>query len=204
MLLKPSGASSVTPCAHRVRARVRRRLRGSCGTVFMEDGRHRRARVLDIHVEVAGSKRAIADERAAEIQLANDRHAAFGFDRLRDSSPRTTCSVKFFDPTTTVARRCARRRRRQQQRGRSEATAAGTRARRAEMPSRRRSGAPATPARHRPPAPAPRPGRRRPGSSSYRPSTVRGRCIRRGRPPRSPRRSWPCRRRSRWRRGCRR
>ena len=51
---------------------------------------------------------------------------------------------------------------------------------------------------------APPPGSHRRGSRSCRPSTGRGRCIRRGRRRRSPRRSWPTRRRRPRRRACRR
>ena len=49
----------------------------------MEDRRQRRARVFRIDVDVAGPQRAVADERAAEIQLARDRECASRFERLR-------------------------------------------------------------------------------------------------------------------------
>jgi hypothetical protein len=49
-----------------------------------EDRGQRRAGVLDIHVDIAAEQRAIADQRAAEIQSPLDRQARLALDRLRD------------------------------------------------------------------------------------------------------------------------
>ena len=51
---------------------------------LMEDRGQRGARVLDVHVDVARPQRAVADQGAAEIQPAIDRHPALPLDRLRD------------------------------------------------------------------------------------------------------------------------
>ena len=53
----------------------------------MEDGGQRRARVLDVDVDVAGRQRAFADQRAAEIQAAIDGQPGLALDRLRDDLP---------------------------------------------------------------------------------------------------------------------
>ena len=50
----------------------------------MKDRRQRRAGVLDVHVDVAGEERAIADQRAAEIQPALHRQPGLALDGLRD------------------------------------------------------------------------------------------------------------------------
>jgi hypothetical protein len=50
----------------------------------MEDGGERRARVLDVDVDVAGHQRAIADERASEIQPALNRQAGVALNGFGD------------------------------------------------------------------------------------------------------------------------
>ena len=52
----------------------------------MKHGGDRRPGVLDVQVDVPGSERSIADERATEIELARDRNA-LGLDRLREQLP---------------------------------------------------------------------------------------------------------------------
>ena len=50
--------------------------------VLVEHGGDGRAGVFDVQVDVTRAQRAVADECAAEVQLAHDREA-FGLDRLR-------------------------------------------------------------------------------------------------------------------------
>ena len=50
----------------------------------MEDGGERRAGVLDVDIDVAGHQRAIADERASEIQPALDRQPGVALDGFGD------------------------------------------------------------------------------------------------------------------------
>ena len=75
VLLKPSGGSSVRPAARVVVADGRKHSRGSRRDRLMEDRRQRRARVFDVHVDVAREQRAIADQRAAEVQPPLDGQA---------------------------------------------------------------------------------------------------------------------------------
>ena len=49
-----------------------------------EDRGQRGAGVLDVDVDLAGRERAVADERAAKIQLASHRQSRLTLDRLRD------------------------------------------------------------------------------------------------------------------------
>ena len=50
----------------------------------MEDGGERRPGVFDVDVDIAAEQRAIADQRAAEIQPPIDRYPGLPLDRLRD------------------------------------------------------------------------------------------------------------------------
>ncbi len=84
---------------------VRIALRG-----FVEDGGESGAGVLDVKIELAGFESFVDEERAAEIRLALDGDAGFGFNVLGEkfgilasmcwarSSARMTCSVKNFEP----------------------------------------------------------------------------------------------------------
>ena len=206
MLLKPSGGSSVRPVrAYRSRTVVEHGA-GVAADRLMEDGRQRGAGVFDIDVDVAGEQRAIADQRAAEIQPAIDRQAGVALDRLRQQLAEHQLLGEVLRADDDRAAGAARRQHRRRAAARGSDRRGGDRRGAARA---RAGGAPtavarATAARRRRRAPAPRPEWRRRGSPSCRPSTARDRCIRRGRRRRSPRQSSPSRRRRRPRRARRR
>ena len=175
----------------------------------MEDRGQRGAGVLDVDVDVAGAQRAIADERAAEIQPALDlQTASASRSSARASSPRMICSVKFFEPTRITsragphdARATPRGRGQRPARPPTRAAARGARRRLDRAPDARARAsvsAPSTVSASSAAGTAPR------GSRSARPSTGRGRCTRRGRRRRPRRQSSRCRRRSPPPRECRR
>ena len=204
----PSGSSSVSPPrAYRCRIASSTR-RGSVCDRLMEDGRQRRAGVLDVDIDVARAERPIADERAAQVQPALDRQRRLRLDRLRQDLAEDDLLGEVLRPDPDhVAGRPQRRVRHGTggQRAPTDGRRTRPRDRRgaavrslADAALEQRQRAVDRSARAAPPEP------RRRGSPSARPSTGRERCIRRGRRRRPRRQSSRCPRRSPPPRGCRR
>ena len=204
VLLNPSGGSIVRPVAAYWSRTVSSTARLSRATGFLKMADSAVPGVLDVHVDLAGPHRAVADERAAEVEPPVDRQPAVPLEGLRHELAEQDLLGEVLRPDDDCARAPRRERERDGGEGHQQERASARAA--VDRP---------TPA---PPARAPLQQReravrkqrergRRHGSREDHggdpPSTGRGRCTRRARRPRSPPRSSPCPRRPRSRRGCR-